>query len=311
MSRTLVARLLLACLIITLGLILSTAQDSVEFVFQSAPRPMPSAVLTKTGSRLELYFASIRQGGTGLLRLSGERIKGARLEFRARERQFFQVEDDAWYALLIVDMDASPRLHELNISVDQGADKLSYTPEVRIDSARYILQEFEIPEDRAYLVDPETEDAEFARLREITEHRGSEPLWGAAGFGLPLESETTSPYGAYRVLNDGIETRHTGWDQRAPDGTAVHAMASGTVAFAGQLEIRGNAVVIDHGLGVFTLYAHLSETNVTEGAKVDAGQIIGASGNSGRSSGPHLHWEAIVHGQWVDGLALVANWLPS
>ena len=272
---------------------------------------MPSAVLVRSGTRLELYFASIKQGGVGLLRLAGDGISGARLEFRARERQFFQVEDDAWYALLIVDMDASPRLHELNISVDQGADEISYTPEVRVDSARYILQEFEIPDDRAYLVDPETEDAEFARLRQITEHRSSEPLWGAAGFGLPLESETTSPFGAYRVLNEGIETRHTGWDQRAPDGTPVHAMASGRVAFSGQLEIRGNAVVIDHGLGVYTLYAHLSQTDVTEGARVDAGQIIGASGNSGRSSGPHLHWEAIVQGQWVDGLALVANWLPS
>ena len=305
------ARLILACLMLALSLSPARAQDSLDIAFQPTPRPMPTAVMIESGTRLELYFSSLKQGGLGLLRLAGDGIERPRLDFLGRQRPFFQVEDDAWYALLIVDMNASPGLRELTVTVDQGVQEISFSRAIRVESARFILQEFDLPDDRAYLVDPEVEEAEFARLAEISGQIRSEPLWGAAGFGLPLESETTSPFGAFRVLNDGIKTRHTGWDQRAPTGTPVHAMASGTVAFADWLEIRGNAVVIDHGLGVFTVYAHLSQTYATAGEPVAPGQIIGVSGNSGRSSGPHLHWEVIVAGQWVDGLEFVALWLPS
>lgn len=304
-------RPILACLMLTLSLIPARAQDSVKLVLQPAPRPMPTSVMIESGTRLELYFSSLKQGGLGLLRLAGDGIEGPRLDFLGRERPFFQVEDDAWYALLIVDMNASPGLRQLMVRADRGLEEISFTRDIRVDSGRFILQEFDLPEARAYLVDPEVEKAEFARLDEITSESGPKPLWDADGFGLPLESATTSPFGAFRVLNDGFKTRHTGWDQRAPTATPVHAMASGMVAFAAWLDIRGNTVVIDHGLGVYTLYAHLSHTFATEGEPVAAGQIIGASGNSGRSSGPHLHWEVIVAGHWVDGLEFAALWLPS
>ncbi len=303
--------LILTCLMLSLSLIPAGAQESIDIVLQLAPRPMPTAVMIESGARLELYFSSLKQGGFGLLRLEGDGIADPRLDFLGRERRFFQVEDDAWYAFLIVDMNASPGLRQLTVSAERGFDEINFTRAIRVDSGRFILQEFELPADRAYLVDPAIEAAEFARLEEITSESGPKPLWDGAGFGLPLESATTSPFGAFRVLNDGVKTRHTGWDQRASNATPVHAMAAGRVVFAAPLEIRGDAVVIDHGVGVYTLYAHLSESNVTEGETVGAGQIIGLSGNSGRSSGPHLHWELIVEGHWLDGLEIVALWLPS
>ncbi len=305
------ARLILACMMLTLSLIPARAQDSLEIVFQPAPRPMPTAVIIESGARLELYFSSLKQGGLGLLRLAGHGIEDPRLDFLGRERRFFQVEDDAWYALLIVDMNASPGLRQLTVRADRGLEEISFMRDIRVDSGRFILQEFELPANRAYLVNPAIEAAEFARLDEITSQAGAKPLWDAGGFGLPLESETTSPFGAFRVLNDGVKTRHTGWDQRASSATPVHAMASGKVAFAAPLEIRGDSVVIDHGVGVYTLYAHLSQSNVTPGETVDAGQIIGLSGDSGRSTGAHLHWELIVAGHWLDGLEIVPLWLPS
>lgn len=311
MSHLPTARLILACLMLTLSLIPARAQDSLDIVFQPAPRPMPTAVMIESGTRLELYFSSLKQGGLGLLRLAGDGIESPRLDFLGRERRFFQVEDDVWYALLIVDMNASPGLRQLTVRADRGFEEISFTRDIRVDSGRFILQEFELPANRAYLVNPAIEAAEFARLEEITSESGPKPLWDADGFGLPLESATTSPFGAFRVLNDGVKTRHTGWDQRASTGTPVHAMASGRVAFAAPLEIRGDAVVIDHGVGVYTLYAHLSATNVTPGQAVDAAQIIGLSGDSGRSTGAHLHWELIVAGHWLDGLEMVALWLPS
>ena len=77
------------------------------------------------------------------------------------------------------------------------------------------------------------------------------------------------------------------------------------------LDIRGNYVLIDHGLGIYSGYAHFSELYVEVGQRVEAGQIIGLSGNSGRSNGPHLHWEIAIRGQWVDGKAFLDLWLPA
>ena len=87
-------------------------------------------------------------------------------------------------------------------------------------------------------------------------------------------------------------------------------MAGGTAAFAGHLDIRGNYIVINHGWGVYTGYAHLSQINVERGQTITAGQIIGLTGNSGRSSGPHLHWEVAVNGEWIDGSLFLDTWLP-
>lgn len=311
MSRLQPANLFIAILILTLRLTPVGAQGGPDIAFQPAPRPMPVAVMIEPGARLELHFSSLRQGGLALLRLSGAEISGARLEFLGMTRSFFHVENDAWYALLNVDMEASPGLRALTVTAQIADRQVRFQRVIRVEAAGFIKQEFQLPPDRAHLVDPAIEDAEFARLDVITEPVGPKPLWGAAGFGLPLDSETTSPFGAFRVLNDGVRTRHTGWDQRAPAGSPVHAMAAGYVVFAGELDLRGRSVIIDHGLGLYTVYAHLSQPGADMGDWVEAGQVIGLSGNTGRSSGPHLHWDVILDGKWVDGLALVALWLPA
>ncbi|NJL57504.1 M23 family metallopeptidase [bacterium] len=88
------------------------------------------------------------------------------------------------------------------------------------------------------------------------------------------------------------------------------ATASGVVAFAGLLDIRGNHVIIDHGLGLASGYSHLSQIHVTRGQSVRAGQIIGVSGNTGRSGGAHLHWEITIAGEWLDAAEFYALWLP-
>ena len=304
-------RLFFACFIGLLNPFPSHAQEILNVIAQPEPRPMPAAVVVEDDLRLELYFPSIIQGGVGLLRLSGDAIDSARFNFLSEAGQFFMIAEDAWYGILRTHMDTQPRIAQLTVEVQRADETLSLTRDIRIESARYILQDFAIPADRAYLADTAVEAAEFAILDEITAPKSPRPLWGAAGFALPLDSETTSPFGAYRRLNERMETRHTGWDQRAPEGTPVRAMAAGRVAFADMLEIRGNYVLIDHGLGIYSGYAHLSDLLVSAGQELAAGQIIGSSGNTGRSSGPHLHWELAARSMWVDGLTLMEMWLPS
>ncbi len=304
-------RLLLACFIGLLSSIAMPAQEMPNAIAQPAPRPMPAAVLVEDGIRLEFFSSSVIQGGAALLRLSGDAIESADFSLLNESGRFFMIEGDAWYGILRTHMDSQPRAATLTVDVQRAGETVTLARDIRIDSAGYILQDFVLPDDRAYLADRAVETEEFARLDAITAQQSDLALWGSAGFALPLASETTSPFGAYRRLSEGMETRHTGWDQRAAPGTPVRAMAAGRVAFADTLEIRGNYVLIDHGLGIYSGYAHLSELLVSAGDALDAGQIIGMSGNTGRSSGPHLHWEVAVRGRWIDGLALIEMWLPS
>lgn len=289
----------------------AAAQSDLQPVFQPAPRPIPASIQEESGISLELYFTSLTQGGSGLLRLTGADVTGARLDFRNEEQPFVSFGADDWYALIAVDMDAPPRDYELTVVVQRGTESISFARDARVESAGYILQEFDLPAERAYLVAAEVESDELEKLAALTSAVAAEALWDAAGFELPLDSPLTSPFGSFRLLNGLRETRHTGWDQIAPIGSPIRAIAAGRVVFADRLEIRGNYALIDHGLGIYSGYAHFSDLFVAAGQSVSAGQVIGSSGNTGRSSGPHLHWEIVAQGRWLDGESLLDLWLPA
>jgi len=272
---------------------------------------MPASVEVLSDLRLETYFSSLGQGGVGLLRLSGDGIQRARAEFRGARIAFFPAGDGAWYSLIMADMNIHPRTYPLTVTVRRESGDLLFESQLRIESGHFIAQNLDLPASRAYLTDPEIESEELARLEALTSEIGPAPLWDASGFERPHLSELTTPFGAFRRLGEDQQSRHTGWDQNLPTGTPVRAMAAGEARFAGPLNIRGNYVLIDHGLGIYSGYAHFSEYHVEAGQRVKAGQIIGLSGNTGRSSAPHLHWEIAIRGNWVDGLTFLDLWLPA
>ena len=116
-----------------------------------------------------------------------------------------------------------------------------------------------------------------------------------------------APFGQRRAYNaePPYET-HEGVDYDAARGTPVYAPAAGTVVLARLLELRGNTLIVDHGAGVFTLYAHLSAFKVAVGQTVQRGDLIALVGSTGNALGPHLHWEVHVAGpavepqEWLD-----------
>jgi tetratricopeptide (TPR) repeat protein len=120
------------------------------------------------------------------------------------------------------------------------------------------------------------------------------------GFMLPNSEPLAAWFGTYRLYNGAYWYRHTGVDIRVPVGTSVAAPASGRVMLAQQLPIRGNYILIDHGWGVYSGLAHLSEMFVIPGQWVRQGDIIGLSGMTGRTSGAHIHWEVALDETWVD-----------
>ena len=252
-------RELLPLLLTILLAIGASAQSELPPRFQPAPRPLPSAVQYNAGLRLELHFSALMQGGSGLLRLSGEDIVGAAYTFRGASQPFFAGDNGDWHALILVGMNARPGVYTLGVQAQRARETLSYTRDLRIEPAGYITQDLVLPPDRRHLADPRIETDEFERLAEVTAAYTAEPLWDATGFALPSDHALATPFGVYRTMNGERQTRHTGWDQNAPAGAPIRAVAAGVVVFAGPLEIRGNAVFIDHGLGIYSGYAHLSE----------------------------------------------------
>ncbi|MBW1645068.1 MAG: M23 family metallopeptidase [Deltaproteobacteria bacterium] len=141
-------------------------------------------------------------------------------------------------------------------------------------------------------------------LRRVYGSSGSAVLFNRP-FIMPLESRIITPFGRRRFLNGQPKSPHGGIDLRGRTGVPVKASAAGRVALAGSLYYSGNAVIIDHGLDIFSLYLHLSKISVRDGEQVRRGQVIGYVGSTGRVTGPHLHWGIKINGIFVDPLAFI------
>jgi murein DD-endopeptidase MepM/ murein hydrolase activator NlpD len=129
-------------------------------------------------------------------------------------------------------------------------------------------------------------------------------LWSEP-FVRPVAEAANSAFGTRSIFNGLPRNAHAGADFLSPAGTPIHAPNAGRVLIARDLYFSGNTVVIDHGLGLFSMLAHLSAFDVREGDLVTAGQIVGRVGATGRVTGPHLHWAVRVNDARVDPLSLL------
>ena len=128
--------------------------------------------------------------------------------------------------------------------------------------------------------------------------------WQGA-FEFPIQSAVTSQFGTRRVFNGEMKSFHQGLDLKAPEGTPIAAPAGGKVVLAKDLYMTGNTIILDHGYGLFTIYAHMSVMRAKLGTLVKKGELLGLSGMTGRASGPHLHWGAVVHLLKVNPMDLI------
>jgi murein DD-endopeptidase MepM/ murein hydrolase activator NlpD len=143
--------------------------------------------------------------------------------------------------------------------------------------------------------------AESQRLRSlarVTKETGS--VLSSLPSKLPLRSALNSGFGMRSSPWTGTPEFHAGVDLAAAPGTAVKATTAGTVSFAGAAAGYGTSVVLAHGHGIETRYGHLQSVAVSQGQRVERGQLIGLTGNTGRSTAPHLHYEVLVDGRPID-----------
>jgi murein DD-endopeptidase MepM/ murein hydrolase activator NlpD len=173
------------------------------------------------------------------------------------------------------------------------------------------------PQDPVIYVDPETLDEAITKseddlLKKLTTISTPEKYWEGI-FIKPVDEPSCvkSSFGNRRSYNDQpYDKYHTGVDYGVCANLNIYAPADGIVVFSGPLSVRGNATIIDHGMGVFSGFWHQSQIFVDVGQKVSSGDLIGEIGSTGRSTGPHLHWELIVNGNPVNPLDWLENDYP-
>jgi hypothetical protein len=212
--------------------------------------------------------------------------------------QFFPAHDGRdWFALTGVDVEAptGPSVLRVVVRSDKGALELSRT--IEIHPAHYRTGSLTVP---PKFVEPDPDDlkriqAESQLKAKVFAASVSVPLW-AGSFRAPVNAQPTDSFGTRRTFNGKLASIHKGMDFRAPTGTPVRAGNSGMVVLARPLYYEGNCVVIDHGLGIFTISMHLSRIDVKESQLVAEGERLGLSGATGRVTGPHLHWAV----RWQD-----------
>jgi murein DD-endopeptidase MepM/ murein hydrolase activator NlpD len=142
---------------------------------------------------------------------------------------------------------------------------------------------------------------ELATVRRALRTETARQQWEGS-FVLPAKGRFSTPFGVKRIRNGRHVGYHRGLDIAAPTGTPIHAASAGRVVLARSLKMHGKTVVIDHGLGVTSLYLHQSALRCREGQSVEPGDLIGEIGMTGTATGPHLHWSIYVHGTAVSPL---------
>ncbi len=189
-----------------------------------------------------------------------------------------------------------------------GTLNIQVAGEGQVKNLAVRLRDRAFPTQRIWLPpgkDEDISDAEFNRVDAFKQLVTPQKFWNGP-FLRPNQGEITTIYGIRRYYNGVFanDYYHSGVDYAGTTGSPVVAAAAGRVALVGResqgFKINGNVVGLDHGQGVQTIYLHLSRINVKEGDMVRAGQVIGAVGSSGASTGPHLHWGLYVQGKAVD-----------
>lgn len=207
----------------------------------------------------------------------------------------------------------------LDLAIKPGSYLMKVYVE-KIDGAWEILQkEFQVKAkefpvkklwlEERYVTPPPTELERIRRESEILDMVYSvvTPHWlGRGRFIMPCQGEVSPNFGERRIYNNRTRSSHSGIDISSSQGSPVKASNSGMVVLASNLYFSGLTVIIDHGLGLFTLYCHFSKIKVRRGQLVMKGDVVGEIGATGRVTGPHLHWAVKLLGSRIDPFALIA-----
>ena len=212
-----------------------------------------------------------------------------------------------WRGLVAADLEAKPGTYGVDLAgADARGTPLTGKTRLTVQTKRFETRRLKV--DEGFVNPPAAEAERIAReAKQLASlFTQSSPRTWRGPFVAPVPGEATSSFGRLTVLNGSPRGRHQGADFRAASGTTVLAPNAGRIVLAQDLYFSGNTIVVDHGLGMFSLLAHLSRIDVTTGREVARGDVLGASGATGRVTGPHLHWALRLSEFSVDPLSVIA-----
>ena len=273
-------------------------QATAPFAPQGQPGVTPTPV---PPPELMLSTESVYQGGTILLSLVGQ-VKEGSVTFLNRTRRLSKGKQSIY---TFIGIDTEDRFGTQTLRVDfslVSGSKGSLTAQVRVLENRWTVDAIVLPPSLSILLDPKVNADEQTILNQVYGGASAEKLWDGPWL-VPSGGPVTTRFGEERSYNGGpVSGHHLGTDIGAADGAPVGATNAGRVVMARQVQLRGNMVIVDHGGGLFSGYAHLKSFAVAEGQDVQPGDAVGFVGSSGLSTGAHLHWEMVAGGVFVDAL---------
>jgi len=269
-------------------------------LFPNAPHEIQGADGQYSGKQGQVLLVQVR---------TGDRVTDVTGRFLGRTIPFFMAPDgrfDTVIGLLGIDMQDKPGMHELMVEVQErnAMRRLSYS--VLVLKEKYPVQHLTLPSEKVDLDDENLVrvKTEQERVKTVLQGVSRERLWDGP-FVEPVQGEVAGVFGRTRVINGQAKSPHNGEDISAPLGTPVVAMNDGIARLTVDHFFSGKGVFVDHGLGLYSMYFHLSEVLVRDGELVKQGQAIGKVGATGRATGPHLHLGVRLNGARVNPYALV------
>ncbi len=263
-----------------------------------------SAILY-ANEQANLYFHkdTVSNAHTALLFLEAKNIKGAKLTFENLNIDFlpYTKKSDSYFALIPISYYTKPDKYKVIVSYIRNEEKEFNGITLNVIDGNYKSETLTVQPSK---VKPNPKDKERANK----EYKEAMIVYNKVSQGLqtsfiqPMNSKITSAFGNKRVYNGTLQSFHSGTDYRAAIGTPLYSTAKGIVVVAKDRFYAGNSVVIDHGYGVFSCYFHLDKILVKEGDVVSQKDLIGHAGNTGRVSGPHLHYGIRFRNITVDPL---------
>lgn len=215
--------------------------------------------------------------------------------------------DGRWRAILGIDLDITAGPHDVTFDLrDAAGHHTSQTETLTVEAKSFPTRTLKV--DPRFVQPPPAAQRRIERDRErlaaAFAKSAPAPLFERP-FVMPLKTSVISQFGVRSVFNGELRQPHSGADLASPSGTPIHAPNAGRVVLAGDLYFTGNTVVIDHGVGLYSLLAHMSKIAVREGEAIERGALVGNVGATGRVTGPHLHWTVRLDGARVDPISLI------
>lgn len=229
-----------------------------------------------------------------------------RVQAFGKDIRAFQIDAATWEALVGIDLDDKPG--DATIEVRARVEDTRIIARKIVTVLPHDFPTRRLTVDEQYVNPPEATMERIAKeqkeLEAIWANSVQTRLWSGA-FERPVPQENNSAFGSRSIFNDQPRSPHSGADFLSPAGTPIHAPNAGRIMLAKELYFTGNTVIIDHGLGMFSLMAHLSAIDVHEHDVVKTGQLLGAVGATGRVTGAHLHWAVRIASARVDPLSVI------